>query len=97
MEDSRKTISKFVEESPVSLETKFNNFPVYSNRQAVARFLALSNLYSLQKNVKGSIVEGGVFQGSGLFTYAHLAEIYEPSNYHRQVIGFDTFEGFPNI
>ena len=32
----------------------------------------------------------------GLFAYAQLSEIYEPSNYHRQIIGFDTFEGFPD-
>ena len=30
-------------------------------------------------------------------SWAHLSVILEPYNYHRKIIGFDTFEGFPNV
>ena len=30
-------------------------------------------------------------------TWYHLSAIYEPTNYLREIIGFDTFEGFPEI
>ena len=96
MTDGKSNISKFTAESSVSSRIKFENFPVYTPRQTVSRFLALHKIFEMQKNVKGSIVEGGVFRGNGLFTFMHLSEIYEPTNYHRQIIGFDTFEGFPN-
>jgi hypothetical protein len=95
MEDGRDTQRKFVKESLVPQNIKLDNFSVYSNRQSIARFMALQKLFELQLPIKGSIVECGVFQGGGLFTYANLSAIYEPSNYHRQIIGFDTFEGFP--
>ena len=95
MEDARLGIQEFGEKSAASLRIKMDNFPVYASRQQIARFTALSKLFEMQLNVKGSIVECGVFQGGGLFTYAHLSAIHEPSNYHRQVIGFDTFDGFP--
>ena len=96
MEDGRSTQRAFLENSGVPSYLKMENFPVYTNRQSIARFLALQKLFEMQLSIKGSIVECGVFQGGGLFTYANLSAIYEPANYHRQIIGFDTFEGFPD-
>ena len=45
----------------------------------------------------GSVVECGVANGSGLMSFAHFSSIFEPINYSRKIIGFDTFEGFPSI
>lgn len=47
--------------------------------------------------VGGAIVEGGVRFGGGLMTFAHLSSIFEPINFNRKIIGFDTFSGFPRI
>jgi len=94
--DGRKFVRSFTESSPLSALHKVSNFSVYSNRQDINRFLVLHEIFKLQLPVKGSIVECGVFSGQSLFTFAHLSGIYEPANYHRQVIGFDTFEGFPH-
>nr|WP_278335906.1 TylF/MycF/NovP-related O-methyltransferase [Desnuesiella massiliensis] len=49
------------------------------------------------KNVKGSIIECGVYHGGGLMDWAKLSFNLEPYAMHRKVIGFDTFEGFPSI
>ena len=35
--------------------------------------------------------------GAGVFSWAHFSEIFEPYNHLRNIIGFDTFEGFPSI
>ncbi len=48
-------------------------------------------------NNKGSIVECGVHQGGGLMTWAKLSSTLEPYNYHRKIIGFDTFKGIPSL
>jgi hypothetical protein len=48
-------------------------------------------------DVKGSIVECGVFSGNGLMTWAQLSAILEPVAFWRQIYGFDTFEGFPSV
>ena len=82
---------------PVSPAPPADDFPKYATRQSLARFLARYELFKLQLEVKGSIVECGVHQGGGLLTWAKLSAALEPYSLHRHVIGFDTFEGFPSI
>src|SRR3989338_10344548 len=74
-----------------------DDFPKYASRQVISRFLAQHELFKMILDIKGSIVECGVFRGSGLMTWAKLSAIYEPTNYHREIIGFDTFSGFPDV
>ncbi len=59
--------------------------------------MVLEEIFKRQINIKGSIVECGVHHGGGVMAWAKLSSILEPYNYHRQVIGFDTFEGFPSV
>jgi len=42
-------------------------------------------------------VECGVHHGGGLMAWAKLSATLEPYNYHRRIIGFDTFSGFPEV
>ena len=42
-------------------------------------------------------MEFGVRWGQNLVTLSNLRGIYEPFNYSRKIIGFDTFEGFPSV
>lgn len=73
------------------------DFPLYAPRQDVSRFLVRHELFKKVLSLRGSIVECGVFRGAGLMSWAQLSAIYEPINYQRQIIGFDTFAGFPNV
>ncbi len=84
-------------ESKCSVELKLNNFTKYVRRQNIARFLVQAELFKMQLNVKGSIVECGIHHGGGVMAWAKLSSTLEPYNYHRKVIGFDTFEGFPSV
>jgi hypothetical protein len=85
------------EESLCSVDKKLSNFPKYVRRQNIARFLVQTEIFKLQLPVKGSIVECGVHHGGGVMTWAKLSTTLEPYNYHRKIIGFDTFEGFPGV
>lgn len=85
------------ESSKFTIENKLRNFTKYVRRQDTARFLARYEIFKRQINVKGSIIECGVHQGGGLLGWAHYSAALEPYNYHREIIGFDTFEGFPDI
>lgn len=76
---------------------KLGNFPKYVRRQDVSRFLCRYEIFKRQLNIKGSIVECGVHQGGGLMTWAQVSATLEPYNYHRKIVGFDTFEGFPAV
>lgn len=83
--------------SACSTDNKLANFPKYIRRQTMARFLVQHELFKLQKPIKGSIVECGVHHGGGVMAWAKLSSTLEPYNYHRQIIGFDTFSGFPGV
>lgn len=83
--------------SSISLIDKLEAFPRFSTKRSVARFLAKHELFKQIVDVNGIIVECGVFNGAGLFTWAQLSNIYEPVNYTRKIVGFDTFEGFPSV
>lgn len=85
------------EKSACSTEKKLANFTKYVRRQNLARFLAQIEIFKIQLPIKGSIVECGVHQGGGVMAWAKLSTMLEPYNYHRKVIGFDTFEGFPHV
>ena len=76
---------------------KYDEFEKYARRQALSRFLARYELFKLQMDIKGSIIECGVHKGQGVMAWAKLSAALEPYCFDRRIIGFDTFEGFPNI
>jgi hypothetical protein len=59
--------------------------------------LTRTKIFEKILGVMGYIVECGVYRGNATMLYAHLSSIYEPYNFNRKIIGFDTFEGFPSI
>ena len=87
---------EFIKQSPLSNIEKFENFSMYATRQELSRFLLRNQMFNEVLNIHGSIIECGVLYGNGLMTFAQLSAIYEPVNFMRKVIGFDTFSGFPS-
>ncbi len=75
----------------------FRNFPAFTPRFNLARFLAHYEIFKRVLDVPGVIVDLGVFQGSSTFTWAKLCEIYCPTDIRKTVYGFDTFSGFTRI
>jgi len=90
-------LNEYYENSPGSHQTKLENFTKYVSRESITRFLARNEVFQKQLHVHGSILDFGVRRGSSLMTWSHLSSIYEPTNYTREIIGFDTFTGFPEI
>ena len=87
----------YFESASGTLGQRLLQWPKFVSRQSLSIFLYKSQLFQRILNVQGSIFEFGVFMGAGLFTWGHLSSIYEPVNYQRKIIGFDTFDGFPEI
>jgi hypothetical protein len=63
----------------------------------VAKFLYVNELYQLIIDTPGVIMEFGVWWGANLAIFESLRAVYEPYNYTRKVIGFDTFKGYASI
>ncbi|BBI34512.1 TylF/MycF/NovP-related O-methyltransferase [Cohnella abietis] len=83
--------------SQTSLINKLEAFPRFATKRSVARFLTRYEIYKEILHVNGSIVECGVFNGAGFYSWAQFTNIFEPSNHSRKIIGFDTFAGFPSL
>jgi hypothetical protein len=82
--------------SPFDRLDVVRNFPMYCPRQDLTRFLSKAELFKRVLDVQGSVVECGCLHGGGLFTWAQLSSIFEPYNHQRRIVGFDSFEGFPD-
>ena len=80
-----------------SREDLVTQFPLYLRRQVMARYFVRYELFKRVLDVKGSIVECGVHKGASLLLLAKLSAMLEPYSLNRQIIGFDTFEGFPSV
>jgi hypothetical protein len=91
------SVDTLFHESACPTFDKLRNFPKYVRRQEIARFLCRYELFKRQIDIKGSVVECGVHHGGGLMSWAQFSVTLEPYNYHRKIIGFDTFEGFPHV
>jgi hypothetical protein len=85
------------ETSPENLQNKLQNFAKYVRRQDMTRLLAKYEIFKKVLNVKGSVVECGVFKGAGLMSWALFSDVLEPVNLTRRIYGFDTFSGFPDV
>ncbi|TAG09865.1 MAG: class I SAM-dependent methyltransferase [Verrucomicrobia bacterium] len=83
--------------SALPLGQRLQNFPRHVRRQDIARFLTKYEIFQRVLTVNGNIVECGVFAGGGLASWLHFSSILEPFNHTRKIIGFDTFDGFPEI
>lgn len=73
------------------------NMGLYMNRSMFSRLLTMSELYRQIVNVHGVVSEFGVRWGQNLSLFIIMRTLYEPFNFTRRIIGFDTFEGFPSV
>lgn len=76
---------------------KLQNFSKFVPRQDLTNFLAKYEIFKKIIHVPGSIIECGISFGGGLMTFAQLSSIFEPVNFERKIIGFDTFSGLTEI
>ncbi len=82
---------------PQNIDLSLNNFIMTAvTRQSLSRAIYYNDLFQKIINVPGEILEFGVHWGNTISLLTNLRGIYEPYNYSRKIIGFDTFEGFPN-
>ena len=95
--DQRKAYLNAFSESQLSVYERIQSFPIYLQTTYIRKFISRYEIYKKILDVHGSIIECGVLGGGGVFSWAHFSEIFEPYNHLRNVIGFDTFAGFPSI
>lgn len=90
-------LAEIFDASADTTSTKLGNLAMWAPRQDVTRLLTRYELFKLQLDVQGSVVECGVGHGGGIVAWHHFSATLEPVNHQRRIVGFDTFAGFPGM
>lgn len=70
---------------------------LFMRSSALAKILFVHEAYQMILDLPGVIVEFGTWWGQNIVLFENLRAIYEPFNQSRRVIGFDTFNGYPQL
>jgi hypothetical protein len=93
----RHRMIELLNERPIPDSELIDNLSLYFSRKALARLLFIEEIYKKIIDVHGIIVEFGVRWGRDLAVFEALRGTFEPFNYTRRIVGFDTFDGFPAV
>jgi hypothetical protein len=93
---NRLELADLINSNPIPDNEKSFHTPLFLKRQELSKVLYFQDLYQQFLNTHGVIMEFGTRWGTNMVTLSNLRGIYEPFNYNRKIIGFDTFEGFKN-
>jgi len=94
---ARKDVVGLYKTWPVPDNEILQNLPLFLGPMVLKKILFLHELYVKSLEIAGVITEFGVRWGPGQATFHALRTLYEPFNYTRRIIGFDTFSGFPEV
>jgi hypothetical protein len=94
---AREAILELFKESPIPEDEILVNLGAYLRSTQLAKILYLNELYQQIERLPGVIMEFGVWWGANLALFESFRSVYEPYNWTRKVIGFDTFTGYPAI
>ena len=72
-----------------------NNFYITAPVKRFSKFITHLDLFRRISNIRGEIVECGVFKGNSLMRWIKFRSLLENS-FSRKIYGFDTFGKFPD-
>lgn len=73
-----------------------NQFYLTCEPSRIGKLMAHFELYKQIVNIPGYVAEFGVFKGASFSRFCMLRELLE-SSHTRRIIGFDTFDAFPDV
>jgi len=84
-------------ECPIPDNEILSNLGLFLRRQVISRILYMNELYKKIVGVPGIVIEFGTRWGQNLALFESFRGLYEPFNQGREIIGFDTFQGFSTV
>jgi hypothetical protein len=92
---NRQQLVNLFNSRPIPENEILANLGLFVNRQLMSRILFMNDLYKLALPLHGSFFEFGTRWGQNMSLMQVFRGIYEPFNYSRKLVAFDTFSGFP--
>lgn len=93
----RKKLFEMLSTAPIPKEELLENLALFICKADLSGMLYIHELYRKLLDVHGIIIEFGARWGRNLALFETFRGIYEPFNWNRKIIGFDTFEGFSSV
>lgn len=93
----RKSFIKLFKKCAIPDDQLLSNLGLFLESKNLSRILFMDFLFRQILGVQGVVMEFGTRWGQNLTLFSALRGIYDPFNRHRQIVGFDTFCGFPSI
>jgi len=92
--ENRKRLLALYRSTPIPPDELLVNLHLYMRSSVVAKMLYVDELYRRIVKLPGVVMEFGVWWGANLALFESLRAVYEPYNFTRRIIGFDTFAGY---
>ena len=92
---NRQRLYDLYSNSPLPMDEMLINTGLYTRSSALSKFFFLGEIYERIINIPGNIHVFGTWWGQDVVLLHNLRAIFEPYNFTRKVIGFDTFTGYP--
>ena len=94
---AREVLLELFQTNPLPPEELLVNLLLFTRSSVLAKVMYINELYQRILQTPGVVMEFGVWWGQNLVLFESLRAIYEPYNYTRRVVGFDTFAGYASI
>ena len=91
---ARKEIFRLLGTYDAAPEETERSLGLFLRGSLFARFLAITDVYRRILGIPGSILDVGTWRGQTAVLCENLRAIYEPLNFTRRVVAFDTFDGY---
>ena len=92
----RASFGELFRRCPIPQSELLDNVGLFARRQLLSRIFWMAELYRKILPVQGVVMEFGVRWGQNLVLFHSFRGMWEPFNYSRKIVGFDTFGGFPS-
>tara|TARA_Y100000748_G_scaffold299334_1_gene296018 strand:- start:702 stop:1460 length:759 start_codon:yes stop_codon:yes gene_type:complete len=96
-QDARIRLSNLLTDCSIPHPEILSNLGLFLNSKNLSRILFMNFIYENIVDTQGVIFDLGTRWGQNMALFNSFRGIYEPYNRHRKIIGFDTFEGFPEV
>lgn len=94
--DAKHALEDLFYSNPLPKTDLLFNLGLFSLSALNVKLITLHEIYQRFVTIPGMIVEFGTWWGQNLVLLENLRAIHEPFNKQRQIVGFDTFDGYQN-
>lgn len=92
--EARRELFDLMESYPSTKDEKERSLGLFIRGSLLARILAIGDIYHKIIQKPGIVIDLGTWRGQTAVLCENFRAVYEPLNFNRRIVCFDTFEGY---